>query len=105
MVALITHPTQGRLLFDVGYAKHIFQATKPFPFSLYRRITPVVTSDALSIRSQLADRAIAASDIRAVVLSHFHADHIAGLKDFPESSFIASHRAWHAIKGEEGSVH
>lgn len=42
LCALIKHPKQGYILFDTGYSERFFQLTQKFPFSLYRRLTPVV---------------------------------------------------------------
>jgi glyoxylase-like metal-dependent hydrolase (beta-lactamase superfamily II) len=36
------------------------------------------------------------------VLSHFHADHIGGLRDFPQAEFIVRARAWQDIRGKRG---
>jgi len=37
-----------------------------------------------------------------VVISHFHADHIAGLVDFPNAKFICDSKAWHSIRLKSG---
>jgi glyoxylase-like metal-dependent hydrolase (beta-lactamase superfamily II) len=43
-----------------------------------------------------------ASDIRFVILSHFHADHIAGLRDFPEARIIVQQTAYDAVADRRG---
>ncbi len=47
-------------------------------FSLYRRMTPVYFDPAESLAHQLREAGYAEGDIRALIVSHFHADHIAG---------------------------
>jgi len=90
MAAAIEHPTQGIILYDTGYAKHFAQHTKRFPYNLYPLITPVLFREEESLANQLADDGIAAGDVRAIIISHYHGDHIAGLRDFPKARLISS---------------
>jgi len=101
-VALLGHPTQGWTLFDAGYAPRIFEATRDWPFSLYRRMTPLRLTPRLAVAAQLGAFDLNVSDIRRVVVSHFHADHIAGLRDFPHAGFITSRAAWDDARQRQG---
>lgn len=101
-VYVFTHPTQGVILFDTGYAPRIFTAAAKFPYSLYRRATPIFTSPEESAVNQLAGLGISASDVRHVIISHFHADHIAGLLDFPKAQGIVSLSAMNDVMGRSG---
>lgn len=103
MCALIRHPSRGLFLFDTGYAPRIHDAMRPFPFNIYGRLLPAVTSPRLSLVSQLRQRGIAPQDIRGVILSHLHADHVAGLKDFPHSDLIMSERTRRATRNLRGA--
>ena len=87
--ALIIHPTQGAWLYDTGYAEHFMAATQPFPERLYRWVTPVHLPAHECLSAQLAQHGLSLADIRGCVISHFHADHIAGLRDLPKARFIA----------------
>jgi nucleoside-diphosphate-sugar epimerase/glyoxylase-like metal-dependent hydrolase (beta-lactamase superfamily II) len=100
--ALITHPQYGHFLFDTGYAPRFRSATAKFPYSIYGRLSPIVCSNSLTIRAQLQELGIDFRDIRGIILSHFHADHVAGLRDFPSSDFISSHAAWSDVTGRRG---
>ena len=77
----------GPLLCDTGYAPRFFAATRPFPERLYRWTTPVTLADP-PLAEQLRGRAAA-----RIFLSHLHADHIAGLLDFPEAEILCSRAA------------
>jgi len=90
IVGLLKHPTQGYMLFDTGYAKRFKLATQPFPERFYRWVTPMHLCDKENLLAQLAVRGIAAEDIKHIFISHFHADHIAGLLDFPSARYICS---------------
>ena len=99
---LFDHP-QGRVLFDTGYAAHhLFAAAARFPYRLYLRATPVFTcpGDALSV--QLSAEGVAPETISRILVSHFHADHIAGLKDFPRARFVASAEGYEDVKNRRG---
>ena len=88
LAALIWHPTQGPLLFDTGYADHFLHATEPLPERLYRWVTPPVLAPEQRLQAQLAARGLGLSDIRWCLVSHFHGDHVAGLRDLPQARFM-----------------
>lgn len=97
IVSLLKHPNKGDILFDTGYSHHFTAATQPFPERFYRWVTPMCLHDSEQLVRQLEKRNIAPEDIRYIFISHFHADHISGLKDFPEAKFICSKLALQKI--------
>lgn len=95
-VGLFEHP-KGRVLFDTGYsATHLFAAAARFPYKLYLRATPVFTSPQKSVAAQLT------GELDQVIVSHFHADHISGLKDFPTARFICSAEGYRDVRDRRG---
>jgi glyoxylase-like metal-dependent hydrolase (beta-lactamase superfamily II) len=95
--ACIQHPSEGVILFDTGYSSRFFTETATLPASLYRYITPVTYSEDLSAARQLRTLGILPHDVRYVVLSHFHADHIGGVRDFPEARFLYMQASYRAV--------
>lgn len=89
LCGLIRHPDAGWMLYDTGYAEHFFKAPQALPERLYRGAVPVQLPAKEQLLAQLKAFGIGPNDIRTVIISHFHSDHIAGLRDFPEASFIA----------------
>ena len=89
LCGLIQHPDHGWILYDTGYAEHFFQATRALPERLYRSAVPVQLPVVEQLGAQLHELGIGPGDIRHVIISHFHADHIAGLRDFANARFIA----------------
>lgn len=83
--ALIRHPSEGWILFDTGYDPRFLAVTERLPERAYRWLTPVRLAEDEAVVAQLAARGIAAGDVGHVVVSHFHADHVAGLHHFPTS--------------------
>jgi glyoxylase-like metal-dependent hydrolase (beta-lactamase superfamily II) len=94
LAALLCHPTHGWLLWDTGYAPHMLEATRHLPFVLYRYATPLRLKPELAVVAQLARWKLAPGDIQRIMISHLHADHIAGLRDFPTAKFILSRSAY-----------
>ncbi len=90
LVGLIRHRTFGPILFDTGYDERFFAATEPFPERLYRLATPVQFDSSDSLPFQLARFGLTPDDIAGVFLSHFHGDHVSGLRNFPNSRIFCA---------------
>lgn len=102
IVTLIKHPGKGYVLFDTGYSPRFVDATQGFPNRLYRWLTPMTLNTEECLLTQLAQQGIGADDINTIFISHFHADHIAGLKDFPNAQYICSKQAYHSFISRHG---
>ncbi|MFT3996668.1 MAG: MBL fold metallo-hydrolase [Asticcacaulis sp.] len=90
LVGLIVHRDHGPVLFDTGYHPRFFAATEPLPERLYRWATPVQYDEAQSLEAQLTRFGLTVGDIRTVVVSHFHGDHVAGLAQFSHARIFAA---------------
>ncbi len=101
LFALIRHP-MGWILFDTGYSERFYQETQHLPQKLYAWLTPVYLQPQESAISQLKLLGIQPNDIKYIIISHFHADHIGGLKDFPKAEFICFQSGYNAIKNKQG---
>ncbi len=102
MFALMQHPQFGPILFDTGYTQRFFTETKSFPAKFYHLVTPVQLSKQGDVAAQLRARNIAPESVRHVIISHFHADHIGGLNDFPNATFHCARAAFDSIKNLRG---
>ncbi len=87
-VFLIKHPGKGSILFDTGYANRFYEVTKKLPEKLYAIVTPVILPEAEQLVVQLQKKGLTPEQIFKIIISHFHADHVAGLKDFPAKNVI-----------------
>ena len=87
------------IVFDPGYAPRIMEATDPLPERLYRWFTPMQIPPSGDLRSRLGSRSKAVSH---VVLSHFHADHMAGLIDFPGARIVCSRAGYEHFRDRAG---
>jgi glyoxylase-like metal-dependent hydrolase (beta-lactamase superfamily II) len=93
---------ERRWLWDTGYAQHFQQHTQSGIFRLYRHVTPVHFDPQASLLAQLRAAGYGAGDIQALIISHFHADHIAGLHDFDRLDFICSGEGWQQTRHLRG---
>jgi len=97
-LSCIRHPSLGCMLFDTGYSPRFRELTGSLPYSLYRHLTPVRLEEENTAVRQLARLGIAADEIRHVILSHFHADHIGGARDFPHARILYPQAAYDAVR-------
>jgi len=98
-VVLLEHPAHGRVLFDTGYSQRFFTATARWPYRLYRAFTPVTLTEPGGIAEVLRKRGIDPASVRHIIVSHWHADHIGGLRDFPTATLHTNRAAWDSIQG------
>ncbi|WP_046225792.1 MBL fold metallo-hydrolase [Paenibacillus dauci] len=96
--ACIRHPQHGLILFDTGYSSRFFTETASLPQAAYRYITPVVYEEQDSAVYQLGSMGMDATDVQYVILSHFHGDHIAAVRDFPNARFIYLWESYEAVR-------
>lgn len=102
LVGLIEHPTHGLILWDAGYATRLLDALRPWPYALYKRITPLFLDPQLDLAAQLPALGVRLADVRMLIISHFHVDHIASLRDFPAATFVADAEAVDSMIGLRG---
>jgi glyoxylase-like metal-dependent hydrolase (beta-lactamase superfamily II) len=65
-------------------------------------MTPLRLDPALALVNQLPRMRVAPADIHWIILSHFHADHIAGLLDFPQARILCSAEAYQFVAAAQG---
>lgn len=87
LVGVVQHPA-GVVLFDTGYAPRVQEAVSHGIDRAYGALLPVHVTPTETAAAQLGARGIKADDVAFVVLSHLHADHVGGLKDFPRARVV-----------------
>ncbi len=92
----IKHPTKGWIVIDTGYANRFIEATRRWPYRLYRYATPATMNGTAA--ATLARAGIDAAQVRHVIITHFHADHIGGLTDFPNAQIHYHADAWRSLE-------
>lgn len=102
LFAVLEHSEMGPVVFDTGYSRRFFDATKRFPFRLMAAITPVRIPEKEEAAHQLNARGISPDKVRWLLLSHFDPDHYGGLKDFPNARIICTADAWASVRDKTG---
>lgn len=100
--AFLIETKAGLCLWDTGYASRFYDEASAGAARLYGWVTPVFFDESRSLIKQLAGVGVAPTDIGRLVLSHFHADHMAGLKDFPHAMVYCCGAGWHGHKNLRG---
>jgi glyoxylase-like metal-dependent hydrolase (beta-lactamase superfamily II) len=101
MFAAVIERAGERIIVDPGYAPRIVEATNHFPELLYRVTAPMQAPAASAIAARLDAKGLRES-VSTVIVTHFHADHIAGLRDFPRARIVASRAAFEDFARRRG---
>lgn len=91
---LIKHPHYGYILFDTAFNAEIFEKYNNLPFLLYKTIYEFNFPQERNLINQLKQKGISPCDVKYIIISHFHADNICSLKEFPNAKFICSKKAF-----------
>ena len=85
------HARLGPVLIDTGYSPRVTSDRKrSLGLKLYNAMLRPRLIDANAPLPQLRALGLEPADVSRVVLTHFHADHVAGLHDFPGARILAS---------------
>lgn len=90
---LIEHPERGLILYDTGLTQRFYFVSRKCSARLRARLARVVVGLGDEVRAQLERAGIKPADIKHIILTHFHADHAGGLRDFPNANIYASQEA------------
>lgn len=105
LYGLIEHPVIGWILFDSGYTRRFYDATSNWPNKIYALATKVNVEEQDEIKYQLQKAGISPNEVNHIIISHFHADHIGGLRDFPNAKFYCSRSAWQQVLNISDFLH
>src|SRR5262245_3190241 len=84
----LEHPEHGAALIDTGYSPLFFKVTRSFPERLYRWTTPVHLDPRQHAAAILESGGLRPDRVGRIFVSHFHADHVAGLRHFPQAQLV-----------------
>jgi N-acyl homoserine lactone hydrolase len=96
-VYVIEH-AKGLILFDTGQDRASVTDNAYFPGgltgSMYDRLARFDIGEQDTLTSQLATLGYGPADVRTVILSHLHQDHIGGLPELSSASLMVSASEW-----------
>jgi len=88
LFGVVEHPQQGIILFDTGVHTQFYDATRKFPYRIHSIVTPFGLKKEKNAGNQLLQIGIHPRNVKAIIISHGHADHIPGIIDFPDAKII-----------------
>lgn len=91
-VFLVKHPKDGYILFDTGYSTEIYNLG--WKGNLYNLFNPTYVKKEDQINIQLAKDGIKCNEIKYLILSHLHPDHIGCVKYFENAKILVSEDAF-----------
>lgn len=89
---LFHHPDAGLVLIDAGYGPRVTQGPRSLPLRLYNAVFGPELVEAGQPETVLQRLGATLADVRLVILSHFHADHVSTLDLFPQARIFAKLR-------------
>jgi N-acyl homoserine lactone hydrolase len=102
-VFVLEHP-QGLCLFDAGERA---EAARPGYFPWWHpffRLSRFELDEQDEAAPQLRALGLDPSDVRWLVLSHLHTDHVGGVKDFPQADVVVHAPEWSRARGLAGRI-
>ena len=99
---LVIEHADGLILFDSGQDRASVTDPDYYPSSpvmrlVYRRLARFEIGPNETVSAQLAVLGYRPEDVRWVVLSHLHQDHIGGLRELTGARFVVSTTEWEAM--------
>lgn len=89
------HSGLGPMLIDTGYTPRATEgSTRSFALKFYSALLRPRLAARNLPRTWLRARGIEPEKITQIIVTHFHADHVAALRDFPKARFLASGEAF-----------
>lgn len=83
------HPTAGPVLIDTGYGPGVTEGPRSLALRLYNAILgPELVADGQP-ETVLRRLGVKPDEVGTIIVTHFHADHIAGLNLFPKARIVA----------------
>lgn len=99
LAVMLRHATRGVILFDTGYAPRYFDVLRRWPYRLLGPGLGARLSATEALPAQmLARNGVRPGDVQTLIVSHFHLDHIAGLRDFPRAEIVCSQAALTSVQ-------
>jgi glyoxylase-like metal-dependent hydrolase (beta-lactamase superfamily II) len=93
---LFEHPTEGPVLIDTGYGRRTARDPFDYPGRTATNLLHMRMATGSAVADQLPDVGWTTDDVKHVVLTHMHSDHVGGLEDVPRSTLWVARAEWEA---------
>jgi N-acyl homoserine lactone hydrolase len=84
-VGIYSHPTEGLVLIDSGYPSRTGVDPNSYPGLFQQVALGLEAEEGRSVADRLHEIGQTPSDVRHIIITHMHSDHVGGVEDFPEA--------------------
>jgi len=102
LLSFLIESEQGLILVDTGLGTEVYANPSPFT-RVFRVITDMPFDAHEAAIYQIRQLGYKAEELRHIVLTHMHFDHISGLADFPHAKVHLARREYDAFTGKRKS--
>ena len=103
---LLVHPGAGPVLVDTGMHPSVAVDPKQnFGRLASLAFRDIVMDPSQATPAQLRALGIEPSEVRAVLMTHLHADHASAASELPEATFLVSAAEWRAATAPRAALH
>ena len=95
-VYVFEHPTEGVVLIDAGFPRRTAVDPHDYPGRTASNLLGLTMEPGAAAADRLPEIGVQPDDVRHVVMTHMHADHIGGIEDFPRSALWVARPEWEA---------
>lgn len=96
---VVVHPTEGAVLIDTGYGPNISHgADRGRALRIYNALLGPELNPAGAHEPVLARLGLTRADVRHVIVTHFHVDHVCELSHYPSANIIGSGRGLRGVR-------
>jgi len=99
---ILDHPGFGPVLIDTGYSRHLFTGTRSFGLRAYAGVFNPAIEQEGEIAVVLQRLGYSVEDVRKIVITHFHVDHVSALRSLPNAQIITDRQTLMIILGQSG---
>lgn len=96
VMAFVRHP-KGNVLIDAAFGRNHTRHIEEFPANLFQKMMkPAFDPEKDTAVAQITALGFPSETVDYVVVTHMHWDHVGGLGDFPQASFVTPRAEWDA---------
>ena len=85
-VGLYEHPKEGLVLIDSGFPSRTGTAPEDYPGRFQTYTLGLNVSEGESIAERLHELDYSPADVKHIIITHMHSDHVGGVEDFPDAA-------------------
>ena len=98
MVCFLIEDTHGLTLIDTGFGRMTLKNPADFPGRFYSMVLSLQMKAGEDALSRIEALGYKAGDVKDIILTHLHIDHVGGIPDFPDANIHTTREEYAAMK-------